>query len=1065
MAPMAFPRKLLALAAPLLLLVPCFMSTPTTAVHLKTDDFVTLEAQPSASATPLAPSYKSTRMFLSEVYEAKSSFQLIGLDWQQALPKGTDATLEIHFRALDGTWGDWQAVNPNDDDAPDNAVTSVTTGYDQNLWSYVITEASDAFQYRAHLSTQNTTVTPKLSDISFDTVNGGEPSVVNKLEKLVFDTNTSVVSRDEWGADETLRLAKTYNITDTSSFESELGDSVAADDPDMTIVQRVDTDDNGNPLLWPLEYPVKVKKIIIHHTATTGTISDEEASMRAVYYYHAVTRGWGDIGYNYIVGPDGTVFEGRAGGDGVVAGHAQGYNTGSVGIALLGDYQSNPLPAPMMKSLEGLIYEKAELWNIDPNGAGKFRGEVINNILGHRDVGSTACPGTYTYDDLAGIREMVGLAFNTRRHTDSSTDYAYEESTDRELVTLNPNGSSTIAIKIKNTGTKTWDKNTFLTVNADSSADSIISIPKDTQKRTATMKETSVAPGSTATFSFKIASKMNGGLASFNMAPVFNGTKKTTHYMDLGFYVELPLLKFSVASSDAPTSLKPGESKVVTVKIKNTGNLTWQKTGNYAVTLIKSGSSSLSSDSTLATLQEASVAPGATGTFQWSIKAPTTSGTYTLYFSPSMSNSNAIITGSGQISLRVMETSENALISSTSGDWDFAPGETKSVWLQVKNTSSTSWSSTGSKAFKVVFTKPTGFTISTPKIGFKTLSGGTSTKVYFTVTAPTTSGSYDLTVRPRLGSTNLTTSGYTIKMTVGSTGSQASVSYTNPIRIKLTPDNGVGTPILTSTSSFAAYDGTELLKVFSANSRVRVTDTSGVFTLTSGSGTWTASTAVRFQAQSGGIMTISTMSQPSSWDGTKNDNSFRGTIEVADLSGSPILINELEMEDYLKGLGEEPNSEPIEKIKTILVLARTYATYYTSEGNDKFPGMPYDLEDDPATSQKYLGYGFESRAPNVTKAVEDTAGKVVTYNGQIVKTPYFSQSDGIATKSAQAVWGWTNTPWLVSVPDTQCTSTDGTFWGHGVGLSGCGAETLAEEGKTFEEIIKTYYTGVDITKL
>jgi stage II sporulation protein D len=54
---------------------------------------------------------------------------------------------------------------------------------------------------------------------------------------------------------------------------------------------------------------------------------------------------------------------------------------------------------------------------------------------------------------------------------------------------------------------------------------------------------------------------------------------------------------------------------------------------------------------------------------------------------------------------------------------------------------------------------------------------------------------------------------------------------------------------------------------------------------------------------------------------------------------------------------------------------------------------------------------------------------------------------------------------LVSVSDSQCTSTDGTFWGHGVGLSGCGAETLAEEGKTFEEIIKTYYTGVEITKL
>ncbi len=1065
MAFMAFPRKLLALVVPLLLL-PCFVGTPTTATHLEIGDFVILEAEASASATPLAPSYKSTRMFLSEIYEAQAPFQLIGLDWQQALPTGTAAALEIRFRDMEGNWGAWQPVTPNDDDAPDNATTTVTTGYDQNLWSYVMTETADAFQYRANLSTQNSNVTPKLSELSFDTVNGGEPSMVNQLEKLVFDTDTTVISRDEWGADENLRLSKTYNIEDNDSFESELDTSDTATDPEMEIVKRVNADDNGNSLLWPLEYPADVQKIIIHHTASSGSFDDPEASIRAIYYYHAVTRGWGDIGYNYIVAPDGQVFEGRAGGDGVVAGHAQGYNTGSVGIALLGNYEETPVPAPLMKSLEGLIYQKAELWNIDPDAAGKFRGSVIDNILGHSDVGSTACPGDYTYDYLDEIREMVGLAFDTRRHTNDSTEYAYEESNDRELVTLDPNGNATVSVKIKNTGSKTWDKNTFLTVNANSEADSVISVPKDTQKRTALMKESSVAPGKTATFSFKVSSKMSGGLASFDMAPVFNGSKKTTHYMDLGFYVELPTLDFTVASSDAPTTLKPGESKTVTVKIKNTGNLTWEKTGDYAVKLTKSGSSSLSNDSTLASLAESSVAPGSSGTFSFNIKAPTTAGTYTLYFSPNMSNSNAIVTGSGQISLRVSETTEDALVSSTSSDWDFVAGETKSVWLQIKNTSSSKWSSSGDKAFKVVFTKPNGFTVSTPKIGFKTLSAGTSTKIYFTVTAPETAGTYTLTVRPRLGTTNLTKTGYDIKVTVDdSTGSQTQTSYEDPIRVKLTPDNGVGTPILTSTSGFAAYDDTKLLKVFSANSRVRVTDTNGSFTLTSGSGSWTASTNVRFQAEDEGILTISTMSQPSSWDSTKNDNSFRGTIEVDDIDGSPILINELEIEDYLKGLGEEPNSAPIEKIKTIMVLARTYAVHYTSEGNVKFPGMPYDLEDDPATSQKYLGYGYESRAPNVVKAAEATAGQVVTYKGKVVITPYFSQSDGVATKSAKSVWGWTTTPWLVSVSDTQCTDTDGTFAGHGVGLSGCGANALAEDGKTFEQIIKTYYTGVEITKL
>ena len=198
-------------------------------------------------------------------------------------------------------------------------------------------------------------------------------------------------------------------------------------DPELKILKTVTKDSSGNSLLWPLEYPEKVQKIIIHHTATTGTIDDEEAAVRAIYYYHAVTRGWGDIGYNFVVGPDGKIFEGRAGGDGVVAGHAKGYNTGSVGIALLGDYHSNPLPAPLMKSLDALVLEKAELWNIDPSGSSTFRGETMPNIVGHRDVGSTACPGDYTYAQLDGIREMVGLAFAANKQGESSGDYAYAD--------------------------------------------------------------------------------------------------------------------------------------------------------------------------------------------------------------------------------------------------------------------------------------------------------------------------------------------------------------------------------------------------------------------------------------------------------------------------------------------------------------------------------------------------------------------------------------------------------------------------------------------------------------
>ncbi len=91
-----------------------------------------------------------------------------------------------------------------------------------------------------------------------------------------------------------------------------------------------------------------------------------------------------------------------------------------------------------------------------------------------------------------------------------------------------------------------------------------------------------------------------------------------------------------------------------------------------------------------------------------------------------------------------------------------------------------------------------------------------------------------------------------------------------------------------------------------------------------------------------------------------------------------------------------------------------------------------------------------------------TEGEVVTYQGQLVKTPYFNQSDG-RTRSAQEVWGWTNTPYLVSVPDT--ASSGLKLQGHGVGLSGLGAQRMAEEGKFYEDIIKYYYRGVQLQEL
>lgn len=97
--------------------------------------------------------------------------------------------------------------------------------------------------------------------------------------------------------------------------------------------------ENGHPLAWPIQTVKKVSRIVIHHTDDDmNTARPDEEIIRAIYVYHTISRHWGDIGYNYIVGQRGNIYEGRAGGDYVVGAHASYNNMGTVGISVLGNF-------------------------------------------------------------------------------------------------------------------------------------------------------------------------------------------------------------------------------------------------------------------------------------------------------------------------------------------------------------------------------------------------------------------------------------------------------------------------------------------------------------------------------------------------------------------------------------------------------------------------------------------------------------------------------------------------------------------------------------------------------
>ncbi|EKD30056.1 MAG: hypothetical protein ACD_78C00169G0001 [uncultured bacterium (gcode 4)] len=230
-------------------------------------------------------------------------------------------------------------------------------------------------------------------------------------------------------------------------------------------------------------------------------------------------------------------------------------------------------------------------------------------------------------------------------------------------------------------------------------------------------------------------------------------------------------------------------------------------------------------------------------------------------------------------------------------------------------------------------------------------------------------------------------------------------------------------------------------------------------------------------ALSAKLVAIPNWNRKPAWDtsGMYNDNIFRGKITVINEGGKLLVINELPLEDYLRGLAEVSNTDNEEKIKTILTAARSYAYFYTKPANRKFPGKPYDGSDNPDEFQKYLGYGYEQRSPLAGQLVDMTNGQLVTYHGDPIKVWYFNESNGRTLSykeycQARVTNGTlSKTTVCEDIPYFQSVSDPGgvghTQKWHGVGISGIGATYLATQlNFKYTQIIEYYLEGVKVEK-
>jgi hypothetical protein len=298
--------------------------------------------------------------FASPVLESDFPFNALESQWDASIPPGATLDIAVRTSADGAAWSDWQHLHTDS-----HARDADDTGTFGDL---IIGAPARFVQYTVDLASDPTGALPTVRSLALTAVN-----TLNAPTEAIVSTRAAggitIVPRAGWGADEKLRF------------------------------------DKDSKEIWPPEYRA-IKKVLVHHTVTRDPETDPRATLRAIYQYHAVSRGWGDIGYNFLIDQQGTIYEGRFGGDRVVGGHALQYNWGSIGIAILGDYSGHSITDATRASLMALIHTKAG--DLDPVGKSFFidRDNVMN-ISGHRGVINTSCPGDAFYPQLNNLRRAL----------------------------------------------------------------------------------------------------------------------------------------------------------------------------------------------------------------------------------------------------------------------------------------------------------------------------------------------------------------------------------------------------------------------------------------------------------------------------------------------------------------------------------------------------------------------------------------------------------------------------------------------------------------------------------
>ena len=189
------------------------------------------------------------------------------------------------------------------------------------------------------------------------------------LRAATYTPRPKIYSRAQWGADERMRDASSLHY-----FEVHAG--------------------------------------FVHHTvnANNYTRAQVPGIIRGIYAYHTQSKGWSDIGYNFLVDRFGRIWEGRYGGVDrpVVGAHTLGYNDYAFAMSAIGNFDEEEPSSAIVQAYGALFAWKLSLHGVDASSRSQRVGpSTFRAINGHRDAGQTACPGRYLYARLSQIRQLA----------------------------------------------------------------------------------------------------------------------------------------------------------------------------------------------------------------------------------------------------------------------------------------------------------------------------------------------------------------------------------------------------------------------------------------------------------------------------------------------------------------------------------------------------------------------------------------------------------------------------------------------------------------------------------